>query len=410
MPLSRRSFLVAAAAGASTAAKATRGVAEVRPSLESRLAGSLWAMAIGDGMGAPVEGWEGARIRETFGNHDFTTFLPPTDPKLIGTGLGKGNGHITDDLLLVEAMIHGYAAHRDHLDAHAYARHVIAPLAERRVWVPEKQAEMTALERPVWWPERYAYHALVINNADPRTAGQGNWPQQGLMGIVMPTGAINAGDPRGAYDEVVAFGVAHQHSFALEAAAITAAAFAAAFAGDGSLPPIIAAARALAKDGTAEALGAVLATVDPADDYPTFEAKARKAYTPYFGLPPSRLAEELPATNAIAGTNVGGPSRIAAVENLTAGFAALLHGDGDFLRTLKASLFYGQDCESIAAFALGLLAGAKGRDIIPRPLVDMSKAANRRDYDRTGAELASIARDVAARDADRLMQRRRALR
>ncbi len=362
-------------------------------------------MAIGDGMGAPVEGWDGARVRQMFGNHDFTTFLPPTDPQVAITNIGKGNGRITDDLLIIEALIAGYIAHGGHMDAHAYARHVVPLYQNRRVWIPEKQAEMALLERPIWWPERYAYHALVINNADPRTAGQGNWPQQGLMGAILPTAAINAGDPVGAYDEVIAYGVAHQHSFGLEAAAVAAAAMAEAFAGTGTIASIIGAGRALAKDGTAAALDAVLAVVDPADDYATFEAKARAAYRPYFGLSPARLADPAAPTNAIAGTNVGGPSRIAAVENLTAGFAAFVHGRGDFIATMKAALFYGQDNESIAAFALGLVAAWRGRAAIPPALIAASAAANRRDYDRDGADLAALASTIAAADRQRLGRR-----
>lgn len=405
MTLSRRHLLGGAAVALGLTASPAADARPADTSLQGRIAAALWAMAIGDGMGAPVEGWPGASVRERFGDHDFTTFLPPTDPQVLATGIGKGNGRITDDLLIIEALIDGYMAHGDHLDAHAYARHVVPLYGSRKVWIPEKQAELTLLERPIWWPERYAYHALVINNADPRTAGQGNWPQQGLMGAILPTAAINAGDPTGAYDEVIRFGVAHQHSFALEAAAVAAAAFAEALSGTGTQGSIIAAARALAKDGTAEAIDAVLATVDPADDYPAFEAKARAAYRPYFGLSPARLAGTDPQTNALAGSNAGSPSRIAAVENLTAGLAAFRHGKGDFLRTIKAALFYGQDNESIAAFALGLLAAWKGRAAVPASLIAASAKANRRDYDATADKLAALARAIARKDAQRLQRR-----
>ncbi len=402
---------VPAAIGTSlfASAQASSTVAiKVNPSknLQDRIAGGLWAMVIGDGMGAPVEGWDGARIREQFGQHDFTTFLPPTDPVVVQTGIGKGNGRITDDLILIEALIRGYEVHRDHLNPHDYARLVINDLGTRKIWVPEKQAEMTALERPVWWPERYAYHALIINNADPRTAGQSNWPQQGLMGMVLPTGAINAGDPEGAYREVIQYGVAHQHSFALEAAAVAAACFAEAFGGTTNLKAIIAAGRRLAQDGTAPAIDAVTATVNPADDYPLFEKKARDAYRPYFGLPPSRISDEAATTKSIAGTNAGAASRIASVENLTAGMAAFLHGNGDFMATMKAAIFYGQDNESIAALALGLLCASRGKDIIPQPLLTASAAANRRDYDTSAASLSRVAAEILSKDEQRLLARR----
>jgi ADP-ribosylglycohydrolase len=403
LSFSRRALLQTATLA--TALPAASLGAASRPSFVDRLSACLWAMAIGDGMGAPVEGWDGARVRATYGTHDFTRFLPPTDPTLVGTGKGKGDGRITDDMLLIEALIRAYEAHRDHLDAYGYVRFVIPEYAERKVWVPEKQDERTPLERPLWWPERYAYHRLVINNIDPRIGGQGNWPQQGFMGMVMPTGAVNAGDPQGAYDEVIAYGVATQHSYALEAGAVTAACFAAAFARDAKIDDIANAATHYAKDGTAEAIGAVLAEVDPGDSLERFASRTRKAFIPYFGLSPKTLSEDNPNTRQIAGSNVSSPSRIAAVENLTAGLAAHAYGQGDFIRTMKAALFYGEDNESIAAFALGLLAARLGKTSLPSSLVAASRQANRRDYDAVAASFVAIVKDILAKD--RVRQRGR---
>jgi ADP-ribosylglycohydrolase len=401
MPSFSRRALLQTATLTAAALPAARLDASSRPSFVDRLSACLWAMAIGDGMGAPVEGWDGARVRATYGNHDFTRFLPPTDPALVGTGKGKGDGRITDDMLLIEALIRAYEAHRDHLDAYDYVRFVIPEYAERKVWVPEKQDKRTALERPLWWPERYAYHRLVINNIDPRIGGQGNWPQQGFMGMVMPTGAVNAGDPQGAYDEVIAYGVATQHSYALEAGAVTAACFAAAFARDAKIDDITNAATRYAKDGTAEAIGAVLAEVDPGDSFERFASRTRKAFIPYFGLSPKTLSEDNPDTRKIAGSNVSSPSRIAAVENLTAGLAAHAYGQGDFLRTMKAALFYGEDNESIAAFALGLLSGRIGTSSLPRALVEASRRGNLRDYDAMAARFTATVKDVLAKDRAR---------
>jgi len=64
------------------------------PSLSflDRLTGSICGLAIGDGMGGPVEGWSPQRIRERFHDWDFTTFLPTTD------WAPKGDGRITDDM------------------------------------------------------------------------------------------------------------------------------------------------------------------------------------------------------------------------------------------------------------------------------------------------------------------------
>jgi ADP-ribosylglycohydrolase len=406
--LSRRSLLQGGALVVAAAPAARAGTIGP-PSFENRLAAALWAMAIGDGMGAPIEGWDGARVRAAYASHDFNRFLPPTDPALVGTGRGKGDGRITDDMLLIEALMRAYKAHRDHLDAYDYVKFVIPEYAQTKTWVPEKQDERTALERPLWWPERYAYHRLVINNIDPRIGGQGNWPQQGFMGMVMPTGAVNAGDPQGAYDEVIAYGVATQHSFALEAAAVTAACFAAAFAATGTSDIVLSTARLYAKDGTGEAISAVLAEVDPNDSFERFAIRTRKAFIPYFGLSPKTLSEDNPNTRTLAGSNVSSPSRIAAVENLTAGLAAYAYGQGDFIKTLKAALFYGEDNESIAAFALGLLASQHGRNKIPGTLIEVSRSANRRNYDQMATDFARTVKGITALDHARYLARQRAV-
>jgi hypothetical protein len=50
----------------------------------------------------------------------------------------------------------------------------------------------------------------------------------------MPVGEVNFGDPGQAYQEAVALGIAHNESFAVEAGAVMAAAYAEAFAEDSS--------------------------------------------------------------------------------------------------------------------------------------------------------------------------------
>jgi ADP-ribosylglycohydrolase len=148
----------------------------------------------------------------------------------------------------------------------------------------------------------------------------------------------------------------------------------------------------------------VLAEVDPSDSFERFATRTRKAFIPYFGLSPKTLSEDNPNTRQIAGSNVSSPSRIAAVENLTAGLAAHAYGQGDFIRTMKAALFYGEDNESIAAFALGMLAARQGTTSLPGTLVATSRQSNRRDYDTIAISFAATIKDIIAKD--RARQRR----
>lgn len=84
------------------------------PTFEDRLTAALFAAAIGDAMGAPIEGWHPEKIQERFPGWDFIQFLPPTREKDIKADKGKGNGRFTDDLLAIEAIINVYNIHQDH--------------------------------------------------------------------------------------------------------------------------------------------------------------------------------------------------------------------------------------------------------------------------------------------------------
>ncbi len=408
----RRELLLGAAACAgavAAGAPATRAAAISSGAFVDRIAAGLFGMAIGDGMGAPVEGWNPEKIRERFGAWDFSRFLPSTPENHTGPGPGKGDGRLTDDMLLVEALMRAYIACGDHLAAYRYAEFFVPEIAEREVWVPEKQQRMSPLSRPLWWPERYAYHRLAINNVEPRTAGLGNWTNQGLQGFMLPVGIVNAGDPDAAYAEAIALGVAHNHSFALEGAAVMAAVFAAAMTPGASVNSAIAAGVERARDGTRQALDAVLAVVDPADSEDEFIRKVRRAYLPYAGLPPQRMRVPEPDTYAMAGTNMGGASRIMCIENLPVSLATLVYGRGDALATLRASILYGQDCESIAAGSLGVLGALGGRDALPNSLMDESAAVNQRDYVALAREFGRTALAIFEKDRERLQRRAAAL-
>jgi ADP-ribosylglycohydrolase len=89
------------------------------PGFDEEVAGAMFGHATGDAMGAPVEGWSPEAIADRFGDHALEEFLPPThrgDP-----ATGKGAGRVTDDTLMAEALVRGYASSRSHMDAYGYA-------------------------------------------------------------------------------------------------------------------------------------------------------------------------------------------------------------------------------------------------------------------------------------------------
>ena len=370
--------------------------------LEDRIAGALYGGAIGDGMGAPVEGWPAQKIAAQFSRVD--EFLPPThggDP-----AQGKGNGRITDDTLMIEALMYAYLAADDHLDAHGFERYLIPEITDRRTWVPERQAEIAVVER-LWWPEKYPWMRLTVNHAEPRTAGVCNCVNCGVAMYIWPVGAVNAGDPVGAYHEAVEIGAAHNESFAVEAAAVMAGATAAALGPDPTIDLVCHTARDLARDGTGLAIAACLDAVSSSDDLATFIGKVRQAVAP-FDMRTGHTADDKPLLGEHAMSNIGRPSRLHSIEELPVALAALKWGGGEFLRTIQASVFYGRDCDSIAGMAGSLFGAIFGTLSIPEKLRGAVDRANRRNFAGLAAEFTPLIGRILGRDERRLAARKRA--
>lgn len=366
---------------------------------DDHLLGCLLGVAIGDGMGAPVEGLERTEIRRRFPTWDWTRFLPSQEWK------PKGEGRITDDTLMTEALIRAYQAAGTHLDAYGFRDFLLPEYAERQVWVPELQRETAIIDR-LNFLEKYALFRLRYAGAEPRVAGLGNGLNCAIAMFIMPVGAVNAGDPYAAYHEAAELGMAEAHSYAVEGAAALAAAYAAALGRGAGIDGCIAAARTLAREGTRASIDAVVAATDPADPFDRWAERVLQAILPFSnqaaaGVPP------LEADPAMRGGNVADPRR--AVEEVAVALAALRWGGGDFLRTLRAGVVYGRDCDSIAGMALSLWGALHGPAGIPPALLAGVGSGSRRELLTEGRSFAEVCRRIHADDTRRWTARVRAL-
>ncbi len=377
------------------------------PLLRQKLEEALYAFVVADAMGGSIENFLPEEVMAKYSDWDFTNFLPPTSQKDIESGKGKGNGRTTDDSINFEVLVNIYCQQQDHLDAYRYAAALVKAHQEK-IYIAERGEELKIIERPLWWPERYVYQRLAINNVEPRYAGMGNYINEGFQGIVLPVGAVNAGDPWRAYTECVGIGMAHTESYGIEAAAVNAAAYAVAFQKDSTLQAVIDTAAGLAKDGTGLALKDVLAVTDSRDELPDFIRKTRLAILPYLQLSPANERKDNVATPKLAHaqSNIARPSRIAVVENFPIAMACLQYGNGNYMKTLKASLFYGRDGETIAAVSTSLLAAILGKGIVPEKLKLEVDAVNRRQYNVLAQKLYDAAKVIFEKDNAALQQRR----
>ncbi len=372
----------------------------------TRLTGALYGVAVGDAMGAPVEGLSHTLAPGRYGGHDFNTFIPPrygNDPTA-----GKGHGRITDDTLMTEALMRAYADAGDHLDAYGYKDFLLPHVKNTPVWVTEWKKQMPIYDR-LWHPEKYPWFRLVPANAEPRTAGMGNMVNCGVAMWMMPVGAVNAGWPEAAYQEAVLIGSAHNESFAVEAAAVMAACYADAFATDATVDSILRVAEQLARDGTGNAIRAACGAVNVSDDLATFVARVRAAVAPFDQREGHTSDDEPLAVEKSGGSDIGRPSRVASIEELPVALAALRYGAGDGIKTLRAAVCYGRDCDSMAAMALGLLGALKGVEVIPSTLRAELDRENRRDFAAMAAQFDDAVRAIWKRDRLRFERRSRAM-
>jgi len=360
---------------------------------DEKVKGAIYGAAIGDAMGAPVEGAPSGRIFEEFPRWDCSEFLPP--PHGADPDRGKGSGRITDDTLMTEVLIEAYAEARQHLDAYGYCKYILPRVKGRERWIPEWQSE-TVLWNRLYFPEKFPWIRLGVGNADPRTGGVGNVVNCGVAMWMMPVGAVNAGHPRNAYQEAVLLGSAHSESFAVEAGAVMAAATAEALSASGTPESVLGASVSLAKDGTKKAIAAVAEAVDRKESLRGFISAVRAAVAPYDPCE-GHVADDAPLA-AAPGTDVGRPSRVHTIEELPVALAALVYGGGDALRTLRAAVFYGRDCDSIGGMAMALFGALYGAEALPNNLYRRVDEANRRDFTALSVTFCRAIREILEKD------------
>lgn len=292
---------------------------------------------------------------------------------------------------MTHALIRVYAAVRDHLDAYAVAEHLVPDLLGTPRWIPELEAEALPLQR-IFLAEKWLVARIHYGHVDPREAGGGNIVNCGAAMYMAPVGLVNAADPAAAYREAIDVAGAHQSSYGREAAGVFAAAVAAACAPDATPASVVDTALALAKDGTRAAIEAVAEVAVRHTDFEPALAPLRTAVAPF---------DTVGADYRAPGLGARRPSRLHAIEELPIALGMLLIGGGDYRRTVLGSVNYGRDCDSIATMA-GAIAGAlHGSAAVPRDWAKTVADASRLDLDAPARDLASVAREVFARDTAR---------
>ncbi|MCU1422676.1 MAG: ADP-ribosylglycohydrolase family protein, partial [Microbacteriaceae bacterium] len=165
--------------------------------LEDRATAVVTGSAVGDALGGATEGYTPEAIQERYGGRVegiVPPFFPDWQTHRPISPYHKGDGHITDDTLMTQALIEVYADRREHLDAYAIADGLVPRMMGEVKWIPELERETVVLNR-VFLAEKWLVARLQFGHIDPREAGVGNIVNCGAAMYMAPVGVVNAGDP-----------------------------------------------------------------------------------------------------------------------------------------------------------------------------------------------------------------------
>lgn len=370
---------------------------------DDKASGALAGAAVGDAIGGAAEGNTPEAIQQRYGGYIEGIVPPFFDDWRNARPIApyhKGDGHVTDDTLMTNALVDVYDRVRDHLDAYAIADHLVPLLIGEKRWIPEFEDEGLLLQR-VFLAEKWMVSRLHYGHVDPREAGVGNIVNCGATMYMAPVAIVNAGDPDAAYAEAISIAGTHQSSYGREAAGVYAAAVAEALTAGATVSSVVDTALRLAKDGTRQAIEAVVDAAAGLRGWRGNLAALRAAVTPFDTVGPDYRAPALDARI---------PSRTKSIEELPIALGMLVANSGDYRESVLGSVNYGRDSDSIAVMA-GSIAGALGGlPVVPSAWADQVSEGSKLDVRASGPVMANVARDIWAKDAARAAEvtRRRA--
>ncbi len=311
-----------------------------------KISGSLWAGAIGDAMGGPLEPFDAEFVRQKFGG-GVTTLVDYLAEGPVWYPKGCPKGTYTDDTLMRNILCQAIIKNRGRISAREFGQvflETIKPqqLYDGKLWLGEAVVFFKLLAGSVnpssiaYWPE-------------PREVGQSNLPACDAAMMMGPIGLINAGDPRQAYLDALDVGAVLQSGTSVVAAGAVAAATAAAMLPAATPETIF--------DATLKQLGGEThERIEQAIELAATCASPEEFKSRFYATMLTKVADALevvPAAFGILRTN-----NCAAVPSM-------IHGAN-----------FGRDCDTIASIA-GTIAGAfEGNVTIPQDWKDLVRAAN----------------------------------
>ena len=290
--------------------------------------GSLIASAIGDALGAPVEGWYWTEIREKYGR--ITELMPGT---IANTGLNYGGanlppqpGWITDDTTMRHYMCLAIANKQGRITPDDYAKVLLEKFNPNRVWINERSIVLK-----------------LRAGVSPWDSGKGAIPAGCATMCISPIGIINAGNPPQAFQDGITLAYINQDEHNRDGAGTMAAGVAAALTPGATLESVL---DEMSRHSTFLIRRAIDLTMDLALQSKDIDDFAEKYYS-------KMLDWSWPSRNWSKDHFFSGNS----IELIPITMAILYLCHGDVNQSMIEAASFGRDCDTTASMA-GAIGGA----------------------------------------------------
>jgi len=306
--------------------------------------GCLIAGAIGDALGAPVEGWHHADIRREHGKVE--TFLP--QPARAERPGGGAPGTVTDDTVLRHYLCLAIIAEAGRVTPDSYAR----------VWLDKLDPAQ------LFVTERIVLEKLKLG-MNPWATGRGQPAADAAIMSVAPVGIINAADPAQAYQDGFVLALVHQDGLECDAAATVAAGVAAALVHDAGIDDVL---DAMRRHSSYEVERLMAMATDLAQKSADVDGFVERFYATmldhFFPVAPGERWDK-ERTNSPTSREV-----LPAV----VGLLSLCGHDAN--RCLVEGASFGRDADTIATIAGGLVGALHGASSLHADWVEQCESAN----------------------------------
>jgi ADP-ribosylglycohydrolase len=341
-------------------------------SLLDSIYGCLAAGAIGDSLGAPVEGWYYQDIRREYGKVD--RFMP------FETGYSDGSpGTVTDDTVLRHYLCLAIVRKGGRITPDDWAT----------LWLEELNPDR------LWTNERIVLQKLRTG-MDPWDAGRGTPPAGCAAMAIAPVGLINAGDPAQAYQDGFNIAALNQDGINRDAAATIAAGVAQACLPDADLAQVLETMTEHASELVRRSILLAFDLVERSDDVDAF---VENFYV-------EMLDWTWPSRSWSPDHYFSGSS----AEIIPAVVGVLSFCEADVNQSMVEGASFGRDCDTIAGIAGNIAGALRGASAIRSDWVQQVEEANAGFFEELEGDPRANFHSMAVRMAEALQNQREAAR